>query len=523
MDRSLSRGKRRRERRNIERAIDPLSRSWREHANPAMQALLSYLWRFCQDLHDLPRQLRSLFLAKDWSWRLRFAAFAALSLLLIWLVAAKSYVAYLDAGNAMPALAAQTADANDYLGRAEIALHALSADTPPQPATESTPPNGNIPFGNNTPANENTLANENLPTTIAEQLGEPARIQAQSLLRHQPLDARALRILAEISDAAGDEPQASTLMQAAARRSLQETRALAWLVAKRFRQDDFDGTAYYADALLRTRPQLVPQVTPVLARLAENQESVDALEKLLAANPPWRRAFFRALPTNVSDVRTPLNLFLNLRETSVPPEAGDLQAYLNFLIAQQFAEVAYYTWLQFLPQSELTSFGFLYNGGFEAEPSKLPFDWVIGNGSGVIIDMVPPPEDQNQRALYIEFGYGRVNFRGVTQIVVIPPGTYQLQGKYKGEILGRRGLRWRITCIDGKRLGESDMVLGTKPDWQRFDFEFTVPDRDCSAQQVSLVLDSRSASEQFVTGSIWYDDLQISRHQSDAVTKPESR
>jgi hypothetical protein len=500
MDRPLSRAKRRQARRNSQRAIDQVARPWRDRADPALQALASHVLRSWQSLCDQPRRLRSLVLTKDWPWRLRLAGFAALSVLLLWLVAAKGYLANVETAAAALPSDPQAVDSKDYLSRAEIELHVQEADTPP-------------------PAAENT------PKQIAEELGDQARRQAVGLLVEQPLNARVLRILGELADAAGDQANAAALMQAAARRSLQETRALAWLIANRFKQGDLDRTVYYTDALLRTRPQLVPQVTPVLAQIAENKDknSVSLLENLLAGNPPWRRAFFRALPTSVSDVRTPLNLLLNLRETPTPPTAADLQAYINFLIAHKFYDVAYYVWLQFLPPRELSNVGYLYNANFETEPSGLPFDWVIRSGSGVTIDIVPLPEDQTQKALYIEFGYGRVNFRSVTQMVVLPPGTYQLHGKYKGEIMGRRGLLWRIACADGRRLGESNMFLGTKPEWQQFDFSFTVPNRDCPAQRVSLMLDSRSASEQFVTGSVWYDDLGISRDESGVITQSESR
>jgi len=44
-----------------------------------------------------------------------------------------------------------------------------------------------------------------------------------------------------------------------------------------------------------------------------------------------------------------------------------------------------------------------------------------------------------------------------------------------------------------------------------FSVAFAVPDADCKAQQVRLALDARSASEQLITGSIWYDQLQIVR------------
>jgi hypothetical protein len=104
-------------------------------------------------------------------------------------------------------------------------------------------------------------------------------------------------------------------------------------------------------------------------------------------------------------------------------------------------------------------------------------------------------------------------FGGVTQVIMLPPGTYQFQGKYKGNVIGRRGLQWRIACASraSSQIGESQMLVGVAMTWKPFDFSFTVPKSDCRAQSVRLAFGARSASEKFVSGSIWYDELQISR------------
>jgi hypothetical protein len=55
------------------------------------------------------------------------------------------------------------------------------------------------------------------------------------------------------------------------------------------------------------------------------------------------------------------------------------------------------------------------------------------------------------------------------------------------------------------------MINGRAPSWSDTGFDFTVPAQNCRAQYLSLELDARMASESFVNGSLWFDDLKISR------------
>jgi hypothetical protein len=335
----------------------------------------------------------------------------------------------------------------------------------------------------------------------------------EQILLQEPLTPRALRILAQLAEVAKDERQTERLWQAAARQSLRESAALYWLMRKSYDMADYGAATRYADILLRTRPHLLGQVVPTLAAIAENKSADGSLKELLASNPPWRAQFFAHLPGAVSDVRTPIDLLLSLKETASPPTATDLHGYLNFLISNKFHELAYYTWLQFLPVDQLGNAGLLFNGSFEVKPSGSPFDWVMTAGSGVTIDIAAAPHRDAEKALRIEFGHGRVDLRGIAQLILASPGAYRFQGRYLGNVMGRRGLRWRATCANAAatQIGESPMVIGVTPKWKDFEFLFTVPKTECPAQYVKLHLDARSESEQFVSGLIWYNGLRIVR------------
>ena len=336
---------------------------------------------------------------------------------------------------------------------------------------------------------------------------------AKSALLGDPLDARAFSVLGRLADDASDAAGIERFMQAAVRRSLRESVAMYWLMRRRHDMHDYGAAIGYADALLRTRPDLIAQAMPTLSQIAESKDAGSELSGLLAANPPWRRQFFELLPDYISDARTPLNFFLSLRDTVTPPSPPELRGYLDFLIRHTFYELAYYTWLQLLPAEQLGNAGLLFNGDFEVAPSGFPFDWVISAGSGVTATIAARPDRDTERALFIEFGHGRVDFQGISQMTMLAPGTYKLQGKYRGEISGRRGLRWRITCAGATAIpiGESPMVVGIVSPWKEFEFSFSIPKAECRAQYVRLALDARSPSEQFVSGSIWYDELRIVR------------
>jgi hypothetical protein len=350
------------------------------------------------------------------------------------------------------------------------------------------------------------------------------RSWAQTALAGTPLNSRALRILGQLAEADSDDQEAAKFMRAAEAITRHENYASFWLLRQSVVQHDYKSAVYYADVLLRTNADSSSYVVPFLAQISEDKAGAPFVKAVLADNPPWRRTFLTQAPQSVTDPRTTLDLLLALQNSPVPPTAEDLGPYISLLVSRKFYGLAYYSWLQFLPPERLRQAGPLYNGSFEAPPSGLPFDWKITPGAGVTIEIVPRPDRSDKYALMVDFQYGRVDYHSVSELVMLAPGGYSFRGEYTGRLVGPRGMKWRIVCANGNMVpdGESSMIMGSK-DWQTVAFTFKVPDKDCPAQYVDLDLDARMASEQFISGSILFDDLQISRMASGAPAagKPE--
>jgi hypothetical protein len=96
---------------------------------------------------------------------------------------------------------------------------------------------------------------------------------------------------------------------------------------------------------------------------------------------------------------------------------------------------------------------------------------------------------------------------------VLAPAKYRFEAKYKGSLVGPRGLRWRVTCAGGTAtsIGESEMITGKTAAWKEIEFSIAVPSSNCVAQYLHLDLDARMASERFLSGEVWFDKIRISR------------
>lgn len=455
---------------------------------------------------------------------------AAVAVILAWLVFSRSFAAFLADAAPGSALWIDSGQPDALVNLADRAING-SAREQRRPATDEGLRNGDNAKTIDSPDKERkNLARafsefetvgryQSVPRPNPPENEAAVRRWLTTAILSEPLNARALRMLGQLAEADGNDAEASRFMHAAGELSLHESIATYWLLRTSAQAGAYKQAVNYADVLLRTDPESYVYVVPFLAQIGEDKAGAGLVEAVLATDPPWRDKFITALPNSVADARTPLNLLLAMRSDAKPPTAEDLKPYLNLLIAHKLYSLAYYTWLQFLPADELRHAGLLFNGSFEAAPSGLPFDWTITPGVGVTVDIVPRQDKPDRHALLVDFQFGRVDYHSVRELVMLAPGSYQFSGEYRGELVGPRGMVWRVLCANGKLTdgGESPAINGVTKDWRSMEFSFTVPPSDCPVQFVSLDLDARMASEQLVSGSVLFDDLQITRRANSIV------
>lgn len=351
---------------------------------------------------------------------------------------------------------------------------------------------------------------------------DEARRAAQQALRLDPLDARALALLALIAERRGNHGQADTLMQLAAERTWHDPIVQTWMIVRDTQRQDFGGAVNRAAALFKTNPELEPGMLRALIALTTEPAALHHLiSAMLATDPPWRAALLAQLCDQIKEPLGLVELYRVMEQSRHPPTADELRPYLNRLIASGHYRDAYHDWLvmtQSWGAGNLKSEP--YDGDFSTEPRNLAFDWFLPSFAGARAAIVPISTDSH--ALYVEFSGAHVSFTDLSQLLLLAPGAYQLSGLVRAQDLRTtRGLWWQIECLGPSpvMLAHTGLVRGTVP-WTKFSVDFQVPDKGCGAQRLALQLPARTFTEKQIAGEAWYRDLRIST-SADAAAQPQ--
>jgi len=351
-------------------------------------------------------------------------------------------------------------------------------------------------------------------TLRAEQLIEEgdlpaARDTAQRALRADPLQWRAYRVLAELAERSGEPGRAYALYRIAARHQPRDAATRVWL----FNHHIAAGQAALAvsdlDALLRARPQLIPALSGIITGVATRPETQAAFVDALVRQPPWRATVVPMLVRQASDLDGLARLIEALRRSPVGLDASTHGDWVERLIRERRYDQAYLHWVGALPDDRRKVIGNVYNGDFGHRPTDAGFDWRIESVAGAHQDIL---DSGTGAALRLSFDDQRVPFRHLSQLLLLPPGHYRLAGKARAEALRSSvGLAWTLSCAEDDNIIATSEPLRGEHDWRSFTVDFSVPEARCVAQWLRLVSAARLASEQRISGSLWVDELSVTR------------
>jgi hypothetical protein len=336
---------------------------------------------------------------------------------------------------------------------------------------------------------------------------------AARALAANPLEGRALTLMALSDEYRGKNDDAAKAMARAGTRSLRDDTAQGWLFNRSVLGSDFAGAIGHADALLRTESPLGPAVIANLVAFAGEPDARSALLAALSRKPPWRHRMLAELGRSGIEPNVVFALLSDLAASPNPPTAGEIFPFLDHLISKGAFELAYVVWIRFLPKERSGNLKYVYNGDFEYPNSGLPFDWVLVPTPAAGIDILDTGAAERGKALRAAFTGARVKYGLATTDMLLPPGRYRVSGLMKSDgIATERGLHWVLACIDAR---QTTLLTTTEPQkgsfaWRPFEAEFDVPP-GCRAQRMALRVDSRAALDEQVSGTAWFDDLKVER------------
>lgn len=336
-----------------------------------------------------------------------------------------------------------------------------------------------------------------------------AEAAARAAIAQRPLEDRPWRILAAVYEASTRLPDARAAHRAAVAVAPATSYSHLWLASQAMSEGNFDEGLMHLDRALRVSPSLSQSVFPALAADFARPGVTDALLRYLESRPPWRLGFLDEMARRQDLTGVPA-FFAALAARS-PLMGSEARAWTNRLEQEQRWSELSILWQAGTFERGARPAQLLNDGGFNGPLEDYGLGWRIQRRPGVVTVIgMGGGSPSGGAALTLQFLNQRVPYRDVGQLLLLPPGRYQLRGEVKTESLRTsRGLRWSLSCVatPGTVIARTDSYKGTRP-WTRFAVLFNVPE-GCMAQYLVLEVDANGPSEEWVGGVIRFDGLSI--------------
>ena len=339
-----------------------------------------------------------------------------------------------------------------------------------------------------------------------------ARRIATEALAESPLSIRPLSVLARAATADEDAAKEAEFRTLIAERTLRDFPTLLWQFEQQANRQDYPAMMETADAILRQN-MAVPGALYVMDRMAvlmSDEAARGPMAAKLSTYSTWRRTFLDTAARK-GDINAFPELMALIQPDNPIRTGSSWNLYFNRLIPNGASRMAYAVWVGLIDLDPSGALGLIYNGGFEQNPTGLPFDWTITPARGMEIVRDTNIHAVGDASLRVTFGGGETNFNNLQQTLILDPGRYRFSGEVRmDDLRNARGMRLALYCYrpGSGLLAQSPLFSGTS-DWKKFSVDFEVPPQLCEYQTLRFELPARSNIEKRIEGSIWLDDLDI--------------
>jgi len=189
------------------------------------------------------------------------------------------------------------------------------------------------------------------------------------------------------------------------------------------------------------------------------------------------------------------------------------EQYIHFLLAKGLLSEASAAWSYQLGMRE-PGFGktiFIFNGGFEREPSGPLFDWRVNLNEHVEVSRDEGMAVSGHSTLRTVFD-GKINltYQGVWQRVFLPRGAYRFEALVRtAGITTDEGIGFRVldTQSSNRALVETERVTGNS-DWKKLEGRFVV---DSPVKLVEIQITRRPSLrfDSLIAGTAWIDHVSL--------------
>ncbi|PID45474.1 MAG: hypothetical protein CSB47_08715 [Proteobacteria bacterium] len=354
---------------------------------------------------------------------------------------------------------------------------------------------------------------------LLEQDAEDEALQARAeslvlaALRQNPSSGRAASFLLSLYATQERNQEAGEIADLAAQLWPAHTYTRSRLAEYWLTQGRLDKLVAEWNVLLIRNPRLRSKIYPFLARLIQDDRAA-ALLQPYADNPPnWWPSFFAYLSRELPLPQ--LRKVYQVRMLS-PVELGKAERryYINRLVREHLWDEAHRVWFVGLTKAQSRYSGFVFDGGFESGVFNQSFGWRLSRSKNPKIKTDITYGARGRKALKVVLrGQKPLKFSHVSQQLLLEPGHYRLSLRYRADSFkAQRGLTWRLRCLGGtKKLLTETKAIAVSSAWNTLKAEFSVPSRGCDTQLLRLESTSRFSHEQSQTGTLWFDDITISK------------